>query len=40
MGYKGGALAVEILKEDIRNNMIQLGVKTVEELREIEVRVG
>ncbi len=38
LGIKGGALAVEILKEDIRNNMIQLGVGTVEELREIEVQ--
>ncbi|MEM9719742.1 MAG: alpha-hydroxy acid oxidase, partial [Bacteroidota bacterium] len=32
---EGASLATEILKEDMRNNMIQLGVESIEQLREL-----
>ena len=37
IGKYGGDHAVEILKDDLQNNMIQLGVTNVEELRDAEL---
>jgi L-lactate dehydrogenase (cytochrome) len=38
LGEQGGTHAMKLLQDDYYNNMIQLGVKTVEELRKLKIR--
>jgi L-lactate dehydrogenase (cytochrome) len=38
LGEQGGVHAMKLLRDDYCNNMIQLGVKSVDELRKLTIR--
>lgn len=40
LGEAGAAHAMTLLKDDLRNNMLQMGARTIEELRDFDIRGG